>query len=201
MTLPSEKPLEGTVVSTENIQTSILTRRERNVLDVFAIIFWIYATVKLFIFDFDLYLVHLYAPTLLWATQLRFVFVIGFIGLLFLFFKTKTIVASLLYILFYPLIVAFWKIPVFIFKQKSWTLAFALGNSIVSFFQHLKQSAIKAAIFFTSTTLIFLSTNAYILVVAAGLILTLLALSFFVRFISVFRNSNFGLHPVPKTPS
>jgi hypothetical protein len=190
MTLPSEKPLEETVVSTDSTQTPILSRRQRNVLDVLAVIFWAYAIVKLFIFDFDLYLVHTYAPALLWATQLRFVFVIGAIGLLFLFFKTQTIVASLFYILFYPLIIVFWKIPVFIFKQKSWTLAFALGNSVISFFRNLKQSAIKAALFFISATLIFISTNTYVLAGAGGLILILLALSFLVRFISVFRESN-----------
>ncbi len=189
MSLP-EKSLEGTVVSAEEAQASILSRRKRNVLDVLAVIFWIYATVKLFIFDFDLYLVHVYAPSLLWATQLRFILIIGSVGLLFLFFKTQTIVVSFLYILFYPLIVIFWKLPVFIFKQKSWTLAFALANSIISFFRNLKQSAIKTALFFTSTALIFVSTNTYILIGAGSIVLILITLSFLVRLISVFRGSS-----------
>ncbi len=190
MTLPSERPLEETIVSTDNAQTTILGRPQRRVLDILAVIFWAYAIVKLFVFDFDLYLVHAFAPTLLWATQLRFVFVIGAFGLLFLFFTTQTIVASLVYILLYPLIVVFWKVPVFIFKQKSWTLAFALGNSVISIFRNLKRSAIKAALFFISATLIFISTNMYVLVGAGSIILALLALSFAARFISVFRRSN-----------
>ena len=179
---PNSPPANGQTVR-------IFNSRGKLAIHIVSILLWLYATIKLFVFDVDIYLVHQISPTLTWVTQLRFVVLIGAIGVLFAFCKTQTAIFALLYILFYPLIIVFWKLPVFIFKQKSWTLAFALANSAISFFRNIKRSVISVAVFLTSATIILVSSNKYALGVSAILLLGLLTFNYIVRFISVFRRS------------
>jgi len=104
-------------------------------------------------------------------------------------FKKTTAIAAILYVSFYPLIVFFWKLPALIFRQKSWTLAFALANSIILFFRNLKQLVITVAVFFVSVTIILVSSNRYIVAGAGAAILILVLFSFGLSFASVFRTS------------
>src|SRR3989339_795405 len=66
-----------------------------------------------------------------------FVIIIILLTLLLIVLR-KNFLTWFLYVLFYPAIILFWKIPYFIFRQKSWALAFAVLNSIISFFKSLK---------------------------------------------------------------
>ena len=50
-----------------------------------------------------------------------------------LFAKNKDIGLWLAFTVFYPAILIFWRIPVFLYKQESWILAFALINAIIYF--------------------------------------------------------------------
>lgn len=170
-------------------QSPILGRNFRRALDFAGTAFWLYAVIKLFVFDFDLYLVNTYAPNLLWILQLRFIVLVGIAGLAFLFLKKGTALAAILYISAFPLIVIFWKIPVLIFRQKSWTLAFALASSLIVFFANIKQLTIKTAIFFISATTILVSSNLYATATAAALIFIIVAASFVNSIVSVFQRS------------
>ena len=189
MTLSSEPDTSINEASATKPRSPAFSKRQRIALHLVSIAFWIYTTIKLFVFDFDLYLIHQISPNFVWLTQLRFVFLLGVIGLLFLLSRTQTAISILLYILLYPFILALWKLPIFIFKQKSWTLAFAIANSLISFFQNIRRSTIKAAIFFISSALIFVSTNPYLLTGAACFLVALLLLNYITKFIAVFRRS------------
>jgi len=170
-------------------QSPIFPRSIRRAADVFATAFWLYAITKLFVFDFDLYLIQTYTPDLLWILQLRFIVLVGLAGLSFLLFKRATVISAILYIIFFPLIVLLWKLPALIFRQKSWTLAFALGNSLILFFRNIKQLAIMSAVFFVSATIVLVSSNRYMLAIAAALLFILVATSFVKSLSSIFRRS------------
>ena len=162
----------------------------RRALDVIATTFWLYAVTKIFVFDFDLYLLQTYAPNLIWILQLRFIVLVGLVGLSFLLFKKETVVGAIFYIVCFPLIVLFWKLPALIFRQKNWTLAFALANSLILLFRNLKQLAIVSAAFFVSATIVFVSSNPYLLATAGTLLFALVVTSFARSLLSVFRRSD-----------
>ena len=171
-------------------QLPVFGRNLRRALDFIATALWLYAFVKLFVFDFDLYVVQTYAPNLLWLLQLRFIVLVGLAGLSFLLFKKTIVISSVFYIVLFPFIVLLWKLPVLIFRQKSWTLAFALANSLILFFTNIKQLAITIALFLVSATAILVSTNVYLVAASGGILLILTAISFVTSLISVFRRSN-----------
>ncbi len=55
-----------------------------------------------------------------------------------------------LFILFYPLIIFVWKIPLLIYKLANWNLAFAYVDSIISFIRSFKVTFIIASFFLIS---------------------------------------------------
>jgi hypothetical protein len=186
MTLPA---IAESPPSAQN-QSPVFGRNLRRALDLIATAFWLYALAKLFVFDFDVYVVQTYAPTLHWLLQLRFIILVALAGLSFLLFKKSIVIGAVFYIAFFPLVVLFWKLPILMFRQKSWTLAFALANSGIHFFKNIKQLAITSALFFVSATTILVSTNIYLIASSGGLLLILITVSFVKSLASVFRRSD-----------
>lgn len=103
--------------------------------------------------------------------------------------RRKVIILWTLYVLFFPIIILFWKIPYFIFKQKSWVLAIATINSVIAFFFSFKQALITSAIFIASSVIILKASNSYILYGSALMIMITLIITYFYRFIMIFRSS------------
>ncbi|MFJ1981578.1 hypothetical protein [Streptomyces albogriseolus] len=105
-------------------------------LDVIGSIAWFYVIVKLFIFDADNYLVQRFAPGVEPVLNYRFLIAGGILALLVLFSKGRRL--KYLYVFFFPLIVAFWKIPKWFYKAKSWVAVFTFLNVTATAFRHLK---------------------------------------------------------------
>lgn len=160
------------------------------VKEVLAILFWIYVLVKLFAFDIDIFLISKFLPEYAWVLNLKFFVLIGGLALVWLVTKNKYILSWSLYVFFYPAIIFLWKIPFFIFKQKSWILAFAFINSIISFFKSVKYSFITSAFFLVSLAIIFNFSNKKLLWFATAVILTFLFVTYVHRFILVFKPSS-----------
>ena len=129
------------------------------VRETLAILFWMYVLIKLFAFDIDIFLMNRFLPGYAWLLNLKFFILIGGIALIWLVTKNKYILSWSLYVFFYPPIILFWKIPFFIFKQRSWILAFAFINSIISFFKSIKYNFITSALFLASLAIIFSFSN------------------------------------------
>jgi hypothetical protein len=112
-------------------QKPTLRRQLGSVLvEIIAATFWIYAVAKLFLFDIDNMIAHSLIPQYEWMLQLKVLaFLIAISIALFLVGKTNVALSSL-FILFYPIVIILWKIPYFIWKQKSWIIAFSFLNAI-----------------------------------------------------------------------
>lgn len=169
---------------------TIVTSLGGLIREIIAIIFWCYVVVKLFIFDIDILLVHKFAPEYIWVLNFKFFILIGLISIFWLITKSKYILIWSSYIIFYPAIILLWKIPYFVFKQKSWLLAFALINAFVSFFTSLKYNFITAAILLISIAIIFVSSNSKLLWLSVSAILITLIVVYIHRFVLVFRPSS-----------
>jgi len=165
------------------------------VRETLAVLFWAYVLIKLFVFDIDIFLMNRFLPRYVWLLNLKFFILIGGIALIWLVTKNKYILAWSLYVFFYPVIILLWKIPFFIFKQRSWILAFAFINSIISFFKSIKYNFIISAFFLASLAVIFSFSNEKLLWFAAAVIFGVLLTTYVNRFILVFKPSSiFQVH-------
>jgi hypothetical protein len=124
--------------------------------EALAMLFWVYVILKLFVYDFDAYLVTEYFPEEVWLLKFRLVILIGVIAVALLIFGKNRVGAWSLYIIAYPLIITFWKLPYFIYNRESWTLAFAIINSVLSFYRSLRYNVAVSAVCLTSLVIIFL---------------------------------------------
>ena len=157
------------------------------VREIIAAVFWLYVLVKLFIFDIDIVLVNKFLPGYAWFLSFKFFIFIGVITIIWLITKNKYMLSWSLYALFYPLIVLFWKIPFFVFKQRSWVFAFAFINAVISFFKSIKYNFVTSVIFLISLAVIFSFSNEKLLWTAAATLLVLLLITYVHRFILVFK--------------
>jgi hypothetical protein len=155
--------------------------------EALAMLFWVYVILKLFVYDFDAYLVTEYFPEEVWLLKFRLVILIGVIAVALLIFGKNRVGAWSLYIIAYPLIITFWKLPYFIYNRESWTLAFAIINSVLSFYRSLRYNVAVSAVCLTSLVIIFTSSNPTFLWIAATVLLGLLLLTYLNRFVVVFR--------------
>lgn len=119
-----------------------------------AIPIWLYAITQTFIFNVDQYvktvtpsIVHeIVDYKILFFVLLTFITVISF----------KKYAFVILYVFFYPIILIFWKIPVIIYKFKSWLLALSVMEIITDLISNFKQ---KVIIFTLSITALVLATT------------------------------------------
>ena len=165
------------------------------VREVIAVLFWVYVLTKLFLFDIDVVLVNKLAPEYAWLLYFKFFILIAVLAIIWLVTKNKHILSWSLFICFYPAITLFWRIPAFIFKQRSWVFAFACINVVISFFKSIKYNFVTAALFLVSLAIIFGFSNKKLLWPATVGLLIILTIIYIHRFILVFKPSSvFQMH-------
>jgi hypothetical protein len=96
---------------------------------------------------------------------------------------------AVIYIAFYPLVALFWKVPTFIVRQKSWLLAFAFINAVISFIRSFRQNFIVATLFLISTILVTQFNEWHLLVISALFVLLVLGTAYFGAFAKAFKPS------------
>ncbi|MFD0209068.1 hypothetical protein ACFVH9_08020 [Streptomyces hirsutus] len=137
-----------------------------HLLDLIGSIVWLYVTVKLFIFDLDNYLVERFFPRAAAVLDYRFLFVGGVFVLLVLFSKGRRL--KYLYVGFFPLVVAFWKIPKWFYKAKSWVAVFTFLNVASMAIRHLKWNVTTRFCAMLSLVGVAASSNGVILGICAS---------------------------------
>ena len=158
-------------------------------LETVAVLFWLYVITKLFVFDVDVYLLDLFAPKWAWLLNYKFPILLGLIVVGMVVSRSLTLGLAVIFIVFYPFIVLFWKIPRFVWKQKSWLLAFALVNAAISFFYSFKRDFIAATLFLICAILIVTVDNQYTLLGASLLLLAIVAFAYYAAFLKAFKPS------------
>src|SRR5438105_9147932 len=131
-------------------------------LDLIAILFWLYAIVKIFVFDVDVYLVSLASPEFVWLLNYKFLILLGLILVAMLVTRSRALGLAVLYVALYPLVILFWKLPRFVWKQQSWLFAFAILNAAIGLIRSFKRDFISGALFLISAVLILSSGNQYV---------------------------------------
>jgi hypothetical protein len=148
---------------------------------------WLYVILKLFVFDFDVWLVNLLVPSLSWLLDYKFLIVLAALACISMISNKKGFFLFAAFVAFYPLIVVFWRVPWLVIKQQSWVLFFALFNFVVGFVQSIKHTLIALSIYLISFTAIMLGSAKPLLYVSGVSLFLVLTVSFIRRFSSVFK--------------
>ncbi len=91
-------------------------------IDTVASMIWVYAFLKLFVGDFDRWVVGSINPSLLWLIDYRFFFLLALFTVAVLVLRKAQYLLPVVYVLFFPLILIVWKIPRVYYRSGNWML-------------------------------------------------------------------------------
>jgi hypothetical protein len=148
-------------------------------LDVAGSLFWLYVVIKLFFADVDVYFVHRYLPSLHWLVDFRFLLFL-FVLLVVTFLFRKWYPLALAYILFFPFVVLFWKLPRLLHRRGSWDLAFGVLHVFVAAVLNLRYTLSVVLLTVLGTVLIAASSpSSSFLSIGRGLLLVVVILALY----------------------
>jgi hypothetical protein len=114
-------------------------------------------------------------------------FFLGITGLIFLLFGTKIGLLLISYVAAFPIIFVLWKIPSFILRRKSWTLAFASANTVIYFFQSIRYRLIVSTCWLIAFIIVLTSNDKIALYAAILTLIVLLFISYIRRIGSILK--------------
>jgi hypothetical protein len=158
-------------------------------LDLVAVLFWLYAILKVFVFDVDVYLVSLANSEFVWLLNYKLLFLLGLILIAMLVTRSLVLGFAVLYVALYPLVILLWKLPRFVWKQQSWLFAFAILNAAIGFIRSFKRDFVSGTLFLISAILILSSGNQYVLCGSSLIIFALVVFAYVLAFVRAFKPS------------
>lgn len=159
------------------------------ILDILASIIWIYSIIKLFVFDIDLYLANKYFPLLNTVIKYKLIVILLLLVLFILIRKNWNLIGDILYIVFFPLIILFWKIPVIFLRIKSWNVFFIFLTYVVTMVRSAKFNFITFTILLSCVVAVFVSTSRIILWPSVFLLLAVALAVILQKIVSVYSGS------------
>ncbi len=132
--------------------------------DIIASTLWAYALVKLFVFDVDTYLLGLIAPNSTWILNLRLFAIALVLAVLWVILGNKRFSLFFAYVVGYPLVILFWKLPIFILRR--WAQFLVLLPFIYDAFLSFRTTFVLYTAIAVSTLAIVLGKQPIILVPA-----------------------------------
>ena len=153
-----------------------------------AALIWGFVVIKLFVYDIDLYLIEHYAPRLRPLVTFRFFTILGTIAALWLTLGGRHFRAFVAYVLFYPLVVLFWKLPKLVIGN--WAVAIAFFPALHSAIATFKASFIWTTLALLAALAMSISTSKALVITAMTTIALYLARHYVARIRMAFRPSS-----------
>ncbi len=143
-------------------------------IETIAIVFWLYAITKLFVFDIDVWAVSFLSPGLVWILDYKLPIILTCVAVAMVTTRSLSLGLAVIYIAFYPFVILFWKVPRFIWNQQSWLLAFAVINAVISFVRSFKRDFVIGTVFLICALLITQFNEKYELLSSTMIVLLIL---------------------------
>lgn len=151
-------------------------RRTRRILDLTSTVFWIYALLQVLGFDVPRRVLESVSPQYAHLADFRWILVAAVIFLAGVVWRWKTL-GGILYLLGFPLIVVFWKIPKFFYRRRNWVLGMAFLNGIGIGIRNLRYNLITKSLGFVAAITILTTSNQTLLLPSVTYIGTLLVVA------------------------
>lgn len=140
-------------------------------LDIFASLAWAYAFVRVFVGDVDTWIAERTVPGVAWLLDYRFFGLLVFLSIVLLVLDRKRFWIPL-YVLAFPLVLAFWKFPRFLIKRRSMTLFIGFVHMATTAVRGLKRTVIGFTLFALSALIVWVSSVQWLLWVAVAALVT-----------------------------
>jgi hypothetical protein len=147
--------------------------------EVVAISVWLYGFLKLFVFDIDRWFVSEYFPSVAWVVDYKFAFLLTCAAFAAIFWKRHFLWSWVAFILFYPVVVLCWRLPVSVIVRRNWTLGLALVALGVSAVRSFRVNFLLFSAFVLGTFICVAAQSSWMLVPGA----TLVALALLVMYV------------------
>src|SRR5258707_1334854 len=95
--------------------------------EIVAASFWMYAITNTFVISIDAHIARALPEQYAWIWNLKFLIFLGILATLLIVLNRVTVAKFLAYVVFYPLILLFWRIPKLLMRLGSWSLALGLA--------------------------------------------------------------------------
>jgi hypothetical protein len=138
-----------------------------------AILTWSYLLIKLAVFDLDIYLINIYAPSFNWLLDYKLFAFLSIISILWIIIGKKNFPIFFAYIMGYPFIILLWKAPKLLFKK--WSAAFILITTLFEVIADFRFYFITFTLSLVSASSI-LSPNTHLYLILASMMMLLIFL-------------------------
>jgi hypothetical protein len=176
-------------MTTNSPQPKKTSRLIKGLREIVSILFWAFALIKLFVLDIDVLLITKVSPSYSWLLDYKFFIFFGTIAVVWLVVGNRTFRNSIVYVLFYPIVILFYHLPKLIFRN--WTLAFIFLPSLVATVKSFKLRFISTIFAVISCLLIILQIDVFITVASMLVLFGYLAIHYAQQFRTAFSTSGF----------
>ncbi len=171
------------VDSSNKKETKPRTEKERRrqrirtrILDTCGLIFWTYTLTKIFIIDIDRVIINAIDPTLVPLLDYRLLVYLSILAVLLILSKRikkkRHVILNVLYVIGYPLILIFWKLPKLAYKHRSWFATFGAINVLATAALNYRYYFVCYLTILLVTLLAFATDSRSILIAAIGALAT-----------------------------
>ena len=164
--------------------------RGRWFLDAAGALIWSYFIVKLFVADVDRALVERIAPAAIGLLDYRIFFYLGIlVGVAWLLPRSRR--WWVLYLAAFPAVVLLWKIPAFLYRRRSWPLAFVSLQALTGLFGDLRYHVLTKSLGLFAAVMILLNGWPPLVAASAACIAVLVGWGFARLVARTFSSSSF----------
>ncbi len=169
------------------------------VLEPFAFIIWLFAFIKLFVFDWDTKLIYAILPSQTWILDFKILIYLVIICTFLVITQKDVFIKGLLFTIFYPFILICFEIPLFIILQGKggWNIVFLIINFVISFFRKFKLKFVLTTLYLVSAFIVLSKIeNTYLISISIILVFLILLLVLVFELLNIFKAPNiFTIYP------
>lgn len=153
----------------DNTKDTVANYRVIKVLrEISAVILWTFIFIKVIVFDIDVYVVGEYIPSVRWILNYRFFGLLMLISIVLLGVRKKPFRQFFIYVLGYPFVLLFWRLPKLFFHN--WALAIAFAPAIYDMLSSFRSRFVFMTVAVLSALCIVLSSRSCLLIPAMVLL-------------------------------
>ncbi len=157
--------------------------------EAIAISFWVYAILKLFVFDVDLYIANHITSRIHGLIAFKLPLLLGGAAISWIILGGKNFGLALLYLMGYPFIIAFWKFPKMLLRN--WSMMIIFTPVLFEVVTAIKMYFISYSVAVIAAICIIESGNVYLLSLSMALLFILLALHLGLSLTHAYKSSVF----------
>jgi len=160
-----------------------------SIREITAICIWLFTVIKLFVFDFDRYLVDRFVPSLTWVLDCKFFILMIVIAVLWLILGKRRFLQFIGYVLAYPLMLLLWKLPKLIFRR--WLFVLALAPAFYDVLITFRSTFVLYSFAMMAGLLIAISIKPVILIPSMSMLFVFLVVHVWRSLLLVYRSNVF----------